>query len=152
MAHLVDRATLYLWQCTIYTKLAIDLKYQVLLCVVFVAHQCYVTLQVFTQDVSYACNIIDDNRQNPPKMVWHASWILHLKIRTKRNLILVKPCGHLNHVQLASVANERALTPFVRDEVLLPKNIQYGRCKSRVKHVALSSPPLWILVVTTVFT
>jgi hypothetical protein len=47
----------------------------------------------------------------------------------------VKPGGHFDHVERARVANERALTPFVRDEVLLPTKIRHEQCKMSVECV-----------------
>ncbi len=49
--------------------------------------------------------------------------------------MLVKPGGHFDHVEPARVANERALAPFVQDEVLLPTKIRYEQCKCRVERV-----------------
>ncbi|CAK9257996.1 unnamed protein product [Sphagnum jensenii] len=49
--------------------------------------------------------------------------------------MLVKPGGHFDHVEPTRVANERALAPFVRDEVLLPTKIRYEQCKCRVERV-----------------
>jgi hypothetical protein len=47
----------------------------------------------------------------------------------------VKPGGHFDHGEPARVANERALAPFVRDEVLLPTKIRHEQCKCRVERV-----------------
>ena len=49
--------------------------------------------------------------------------------------MLVKSGGHLYHIDPARVTNERALYPFVRDEVFLPTEIWYNQCKRRVKCV-----------------
>ena len=72
---------------------------------------------------------MDDKQQNPPQLVWHASWLLLLKVRKYIEVMLVKPGGHFNHIEPADVANERALAPFARDEFLLPTKIRYDRCK-----------------------
>ena len=88
----------------------------------------YVTLQGFTRNGSDACNLMDDEQQNPPQIVWHASWLLIFKVRNASEPMLLKPGGHFDHVEPAGVANERALAPFVRDEFLLPTKIRYHRC------------------------
>ena len=89
-----------------------------------VSHQRSVTLQEFTQDVSDAHNLMDNEHQNPPQNFRHASWLLILKVCGYIDPMLVKTCGHLYHVDPACVANERALAPFVRDKVLLPTKIR----------------------------
>ena len=93
------------------------------------------TLKGFTPDGRDARDIMDNEQHNPPQIVWHAIWLLPTKVCADIDPMLVKPVGHINHVQSASVANERALAPFVRDEVLLPKKIRYKWCKHRVKRV-----------------
>ena len=100
-----------------------------------VAQQRAVTLQLFTRYGSNARYLMDDEQQNPPRTVRHASWILLLEVRNDSKPMLVKPGGHLYHVDPARVANERALAPFVQDEVLLPTEIRYDRCKRQVKLV-----------------
>ena len=80
--------------------------------VMLVAQQHAVTLQVFTQDGRYVCNIMDKDQQNPPRLVWNASCILLLKVRDNSEPVLVKPGGHFNHVEPEGVANERALALF----------------------------------------
>ena len=83
-----------------------------------------VTLQGFTHDGSDACDLMDDEQHNPLRLVWHASWLLLLEVRNKSEPMLVKPGGHLNHVEPEGVANERTLAPFGRDEFMLPKKIR----------------------------
>ena len=94
-----------------------------------VSQQRAVTLQGFTRDGSNACNLIDNQQQNPPRLVFHTSWLLLFKVRNDNKPMIVKPGGHFNHVEPVGVANERALAPFVRDEFLMPTKIRYHRCK-----------------------
>ena len=94
-----------------------------------VAQQRAVTLQGFTRDGSNACDLMDDGQQNPPRLLWHTSWLLLLEVRDVSEPMLVKPGGHFNYVDPAGVANERAMSPFVRDEFLLPTKIRYHQCK-----------------------
>ena len=78
-----------------------------------VAQQRTMTLQEFTRDSSDACNLMDNEQQNPSRLVWHASWLLIFEVRENSEPMVVKPGGHFNHVEPASVANERALDLFV---------------------------------------
>ncbi len=78
---------------------------------------------------------MDEEHQNPPRIVWHAIWLLFLEVRDDSKPMLVKLGGHFDHVEPTRVANERALVPFVRDEVLLPTKICYKQCKCRVERV-----------------
>ena len=95
-----------------------------------VAQQRAVTLQLFTRYGSNARYLMDDEQQNPPRTVRHASWILLLKVRDNSDPMIVKTCGNLNHVEPSGVANEITLAPFVRDEFLLPKKIRYQEPRS----------------------
>ena len=83
-------------------------------------------LQGFTQDGSNIRYLMDNEQQNTQQIIRHASWLLHLKVLTGSEPMLFKPGGYLN---TESVPNERALDPFVRDEVLIPTKIQYEQCK-----------------------
>ena len=58
-----------------------------------------------TQDGSNACNLMDDEQQNPPRLVWHEIWILLIEVRDNSETMIVKPGGHFNHVEPAGVAN-----------------------------------------------
>ena len=78
-----------------------------------VAHHRAVTLRGFTQDGSNACNLMDDEQQKPPRLFWHASWLLLLGVPDNSEPMIFKPGDHLNHVEPAGVANERTLAPFV---------------------------------------
>ncbi|CAK9211024.1 unnamed protein product [Sphagnum troendelagicum] len=89
----------------------------------------------FARDGSDARDFMDKEHQNPPRIVWHAIWLLFLEVRDDSEPMLVKPGGHFDHVEPTRVANERALAPFVRDEVLLPTKIRYEQCKYRVERV-----------------
>ena len=94
-----------------------------------VAQQRAVTLQGFTLDGRNTCNLMDDEQQNPPRLVMHTIWILIFEICDDSEPMLVKPGGRFNHVEPAGVSNERALALFVRDEFMLPTKIRYHRCK-----------------------
>ena len=72
---------------------------------ILVAQQRAVTLKAFTQDGSNACNLMDDEQQNPPRLDWNASWILLLEVRDYSDPMLVKPGGHFNNVEPVGVAN-----------------------------------------------
>ena len=100
-----------------------------------VANQRAVTLQRFIKDDSDAHDIMDEEQHNPPQTVRHEIWLLLLKVCGNREPMIFKPGGNLNHVQTRSVTNDRALNPFVWDEVILPTKIQYVKCKRRVKNV-----------------
>jgi len=78
---------------------------------------------------------MDEEHQNPPRIVRHAIWLLFLEVHNDSEPMLVKPGGHFDHVEPARVANERALAPFVRNGVLLPTKIRYEQCKCRVERV-----------------
>ena len=70
-----------------------------------VAQQRDATLQVFTQDGSNACNLMDNEQHNTPRLVCHTSWILLLGVRSNSGPMLVKPGGHFNYVEPAGVVN-----------------------------------------------
>jgi hypothetical protein len=78
---------------------------------------------------------MDEEHQNPPRIVQHEIWLLFLKVCDDSEPMLVKPGGHFDHVERMHVANEKALAPFVQDEVLLPMKIRYEQCKCRVEGV-----------------
>jgi hypothetical protein len=75
---------------------------------------------------------MDEEHQNPPRIVWHAIWLLFFEVRDDSEPMPVKPGGHFDQVEPARVENERAMDPFVRDEVLLPTRIRHEQCKCRV--------------------
>ena len=135
MARLIDCTTMHLWKYTNYPNHDADLENQALQRVMLVAKQHDATLKGFTRDGSNSCDLMDKTQYNPPWIVLHESWILHLKVRTDRDPMLFKPGGQINHVHPASVANERALASFVRDEVLTKTKIRYERFKNWVKLV-----------------
>ena len=103
MGRLADRTTLYLSQAPNYPNLDVDIDNQVLQRVMVVAQQRVVTLQEFTQDGSDACILMNNKQQNPPRLVWHAIWLLLLKIRGNSETMLVKLGGHLYHFEPACV-------------------------------------------------
>jgi hypothetical protein len=70
----------------------------------------------------------DEEHQNPPRIVWHAIWLRFFEVRDDSEPMPVKPGSHFDHVEPARVAIERALAPFVRDEVLLPTKIRHEQC------------------------
>ena len=100
-----------------------------------VAQKRAVTLKGFKQDGRNDRDIMDREHQNPLQIIWHASWLLHLEVRSDSETMLFKPVGNLNHVQPRSVTNDRALNPFFWDEFILPTKIQYVKYKRRVKNV-----------------
>ena len=75
--------------------------------VMLVAQKCDANLQGFTQDDSNACDLMDDEQHNPPRLVWHTILLLLLKVRDDSEQIIFEPGGHFNHVEPAGVANER---------------------------------------------
>ena len=113
----------------------VDNGNQALRRVILVAQKCAVTLKGFKQDGRNDRDIMDGEYQNPLKIIWYESWLLHFEVRSDSKTMLVKQGSNLNHVQPLSVTNERALNSFVWDEVILPTEIQYKQCKRRVKHV-----------------
>ena len=94
-----------------------------------VSQQRAVTLEESTKDGGDSRNLMNSDQKNPPKIVRNASWLLHIKVSTYIEPMLVKPCVNLNHVQPASVVNEKAMALFVRDEVLLLRKIRHEQCK-----------------------
>lgn len=96
------------------------------------------TLQRFIRNGSDARGLIDDEQCNLPQLVRHASWRFLLKVCGESLPMIVKPGGHLNHVKPAGVANERALAPLIRDEVLFLVRIRRDQYKFRVKLVVES--------------
>ncbi len=78
---------------------------------------------------------MDEEHQNPPRIIRHAIWLLLLKVRDDSEPMLIEPGGHFDHAEPVRVANERALALFVRDEVLLPTKIRYEQCKCQVERV-----------------
>ena len=93
MGCIADRTTLYLSQAPNYPNLDVDIENQVLQRVMLVAQQRVVTLQEFTQDGSDACILMNNKQQNPPRLVWHAIWLLIREVYDNRDLMLVKPGG-----------------------------------------------------------
>ena len=93
------------------------------------------TFQVFILNGSGSRYLMDENKHNPPQIIQNAGWLLNIKEWSDIYPMLVKPGGLLNHVQPDSVANERVLALFVRDEVLLPLKLQYKQCKFQLKRV-----------------
>jgi hypothetical protein len=77
----------------------------------------------------------DEEHQNPPRIVRHAIWLLFFEVRDCSKPMPVKAGGLFDHVEPARVANERALAPFVQDDVLLPTKIRQEQCKCRVERV-----------------
>jgi hypothetical protein len=77
---------------------------------------------------------MDEEHQNPPRIVRHAIWLRFFEVRDDSEPMPGKPGGHLDHVDPARVSNERALAPS-SDEVLLPTKIRHEQCKCRVERV-----------------
>ena len=100
---------------------------------ILVAKHRAVTLQGFTQDIRDARDIMDGDQHNQLRTFRNAIWLLHLEVYADNEKMIAKPGGQLNHGKSVSVANERSLAPFVPENFLLPKKIQYERCKHRVK-------------------
>jgi hypothetical protein len=78
---------------------------------------------------------MDEEHQNPPRIVRLAIWLRFFEVRDDSEPMPVKPGGHFDHVEPARAANERTLAPFVRDEVQLPTKIRHERCKCRGEHL-----------------
>jgi hypothetical protein len=56
---------------------------------------------------------MDEEHQNPPRIIRQAIWLLSFEVRDDSEPMPVKTGGHFNHIEPARVANERALAPFV---------------------------------------
>jgi hypothetical protein len=132
---LVDRAGLCLRQYTKHPNQVVDLEHQALQLVMLIAQQRAMPLQGFARDGSDSRHLMDEEHQNPPRIVWHAIRLLFFEVRDDSEPMPVKPGGHFDHVEPARVEKERALAPFVRDEVLLPTTIRHEQCKCRVVRV-----------------
>jgi hypothetical protein len=62
-------------------------------------------------------------------------WLILFEVRGDSEPMPVKPGGHFDHAEPARVASERALAPFVRDEVMLPRKMRHEQCKCPVERV-----------------
>jgi hypothetical protein len=79
---LVDRAALCLPQYTIYPNLVVDLEHQALQRVMLVAQQRAMPLKVFARNGSDARDLMNEEHQNPLRIVRRAIWLLSSRYAT----------------------------------------------------------------------
>ena len=103
MCHLVNNPTLLIRQIPNDTNLVIDIENQAPQCVAMVSQKSVITLQGLAHDGSNARNLMDDEQQNSPRLVWHARQIIILELHDNAKMMFVEPGGHLDHAEPESV-------------------------------------------------
>ena len=93
------------------------------------------SLQGFSCYNSDAHNITDDKKHKSPRLIWHARRILLLKLHVNSNPVLVKPVGHLDHVEPTRVTNKISLSLLLLDEIIMTTKVHHEKFEGPIQCV-----------------